>query len=295
MPPVFLTPKRGPPTFTHIDMQAFRAAYYDTTETGWQNQDSFLNFVKRFIEEVKQIEDVQFPVVLFVDGQKSHISEECALLCNLNDVILYGLNGNSTHILQPLDVGIFNTLKKNWFSMVNQMMYEDELENYQVTVFQLPKIAKKVWQRLDDPELIQTAFNRCGLFPWDVDAIDFTKIPKKLRLPEDTELCCSETDDNLLAPTTADEGTTTGNESADNRTSNTLLMRRMNLNSSQSSPEFKPWALQIGQSEAEEFILQVPYEMRHNLEFLKKMTSNINVMMPDNIISKLWVRNLHKC
>ena len=41
----------------------------------------------------------------------SHVGEDSAVFCRENDIILYCLLANATHLIQPMDVGFFSPLK----------------------------------------------------------------------------------------------------------------------------------------------------------------------------------------
>lgn len=89
------------------------------SESGWSTYDIFFCFtVNVFYPWVK--ENVGLPVVLFVDGHMSHLSYQLSVFCAKNEIILVALYPNSTHILQPMDVAIFRTLKSGWREHVNQ-------------------------------------------------------------------------------------------------------------------------------------------------------------------------------
>nr|CAI5821862.1 unnamed protein product [Callosobruchus analis] len=57
---------------------------------------------------------VDFPVILFVDGHKTHITYELSNLCIKLQIILIALYPNATKILQPADVACFKPLKNAW-------------------------------------------------------------------------------------------------------------------------------------------------------------------------------------
>jgi len=87
-------------------------------DSGWMVSSTFFEFISNgfFTWLVKN--KVKFPVVLFVDGHKSHLSLELADFCAQNQIIIYCLLPNSTHIMQPCDVAIFKPLKASWKNVV---------------------------------------------------------------------------------------------------------------------------------------------------------------------------------
>ena len=54
------------------------------------------------------------PVLLVMDGHGSHVSIELIEVAHANDVHLLCLPSHTTHILQPLDVGVFKSFKANF-------------------------------------------------------------------------------------------------------------------------------------------------------------------------------------
>ena len=59
------------------------------------------------------------PVVLLFDGHTTHIDVETSRLCKDNVILLYCLPAHTSHITQPLDVGLFKPLKVNWAHVVD--------------------------------------------------------------------------------------------------------------------------------------------------------------------------------
>ena len=70
----------------------------------------FVQFVRAFADYVKE-KNITLPVILYVDGHSTHISLEAAEFCADNQIILYCLLENASHVLQACDVGLFSPLK----------------------------------------------------------------------------------------------------------------------------------------------------------------------------------------
>jgi len=209
--PVILKASRQAAGVQGLRMADWPEAYYDSTESGWQTSDSFLRCLNALVMEIKEREDVEFPIALFVDGHKSHMSEECALWARQNDVILYGLNANSTFLQQPFDVGIFSPLKSAWFKRT-RAFFQEHHHAMMITSQEIPGILKKVWLDINKEESIRNAFRKCGLYPWDAEAIDYGQLPAHARMEP---LICSEGDSALETaaeeePTTVTKRTSTG-------------------------------------------------------------------------------------
>ena len=64
-------------------------------------------------------------MVLFVDGHRSHLTQQVSNFCHDNGIILISLLPNTTHITQPADVSVFKPLKSGWKSCVRDWKFEN--------------------------------------------------------------------------------------------------------------------------------------------------------------------------
>ena len=84
------------------------------TDSGWMTAFTFLDYLSQVFDHWLTEQQVQRPVLVFADGHKSHLSPETANFCASNGILLVALYPNSTHMLQPLDVSVFKSLKGFW-------------------------------------------------------------------------------------------------------------------------------------------------------------------------------------
>ena len=54
---------------------------------------------------------VTLPVLLLIDGLKSHLSIYASEFCHKNDIILYVLYPSATHLIQPMSLVLINSIK----------------------------------------------------------------------------------------------------------------------------------------------------------------------------------------
>ena len=79
---------------------------------------NFVDWIKNvFIPHCSKISG---PKLLTMDGHKSHISLEVAKLARENSIHLLCLPSHSSHLLQPLDVGVFSAVKAQWKKIVDE-------------------------------------------------------------------------------------------------------------------------------------------------------------------------------
>lgn len=72
---------------------------------GWNQEIFFDNTVKGFNKWLED-QNIQTPVLVFVDGHKSHLKTHLGEYCNGNGVIIHALPANGTHLIQPVDVSV---------------------------------------------------------------------------------------------------------------------------------------------------------------------------------------------
>ncbi|KAK9754853.1 DDE superfamily endonuclease [Popillia japonica] len=124
-----------------------------TSDNGWMKGEVFIDYIKNVFYPYLKKTNIEFPVILFLDGHKSHLSYQLSQLCSELQIILIALYPNCTRILQPADVGCFKPLKSFW------------------------KTAVADWRPISSlkPETLINGFRACGLQPWNPDALDFSK------------------------------------------------------------------------------------------------------------------------
>ena len=103
MKPYILYPQQR---LRDVNCTKFQEAIYSGSETGWMMGEHFMDWITHFDTFLTK-QKIQRQVILFFDGHMSHVSEDSALFCCENDVILYYLLVNATNLIQPMDVGFF--------------------------------------------------------------------------------------------------------------------------------------------------------------------------------------------
>lgn len=88
---------------------------------GWINSELFLEWLNFFITSIPP----ERPVILLIDSHSAHIDPEVLKVAKENELILFTFPAHCTHLLQPLDVGIFKSLKSNWRESMTKYMNEN--------------------------------------------------------------------------------------------------------------------------------------------------------------------------
>ncbi|XP_076664940.1 LOW QUALITY PROTEIN: uncharacterized protein LOC143367200 [Andrena cerasifolii] len=104
-----------------------------STERGWMTGESFYGYITtqfypwlvKLLRPDIGLPNIQFPVVLFLDGHVSHLTLDLSQFCKAKQIELIALYPNATHVLPPLDVAVFHPLKAKWKSIVGEWRVEN--------------------------------------------------------------------------------------------------------------------------------------------------------------------------
>ncbi|KAG5677524.1 hypothetical protein PVAND_007279 [Polypedilum vanderplanki] len=135
---------------------------FSQTEKGWQNKESFKNYIEKLDEELNN-RKIERPVIFFFDGHASHTNIDLYLWCKERKIILVVFPPNATHLLQMCDTTIFAPTKKRWRSEVND--YKKEFKRIDIDQVDFIKILSRVMKKTMTPESIKNGFRGTGIFP----------------------------------------------------------------------------------------------------------------------------------
>ena len=89
-------------------------AVYGVSSSGWMEWSNFFHWFKTLFLPAVALLLKTGPVVLFVDGHHSHISLDLIQFARKEGVHIFCFPPHLTHILQPLDVGVYGAVKSTW-------------------------------------------------------------------------------------------------------------------------------------------------------------------------------------
>ncbi|GBP80747.1 Chimeric ERCC6-PGBD3 protein [Eumeta japonica] len=144
------------------------------SDTGWMKSDIFFEYIANGVNNWLTEKQIQKPVLLLVDGHRSHLTMELSEFCDNNKIILYSLPANATHILQPADVSVFRPLKVEWRKVVKEWQNREENLNKQLTKATFCPLLDQILKK-DMKSAIKNGFKKCGLYPFSPDLVDYTK------------------------------------------------------------------------------------------------------------------------
>ena len=152
----------------------FPEGLFGNSPSGWMDTELFHSWLENGFNESIVERCVKKPVLLLIDGAKCHISIQAGEFCKENNIILYTLYPNATHLIQPLDLVLMNIVKTNYQSEVRHWLKENPGALYDKYVF--IQVFKEVWQKSAKVEYAIKGFEESGIYPINPDAIKKGKL-----------------------------------------------------------------------------------------------------------------------
>lgn len=143
------------------------------SDNGWMKSEVFFEFIANVFHPYLQENNIQRPVILFVDGHKTHLTYYLSELCKELKIILISLYPNSTRILQPADVAAFRPLKSEWKNAA--FTWQTNNGGKAISKEDFAPILNEMLERMDLENTIKNGFRATGLYPWNPSNIDFSK------------------------------------------------------------------------------------------------------------------------
>ena len=144
---------------------------YGKSESGWIDSELFMVWMKKVF---RRYCGSQRPVLLFVDGHASHITIDVIDLARENQIILFCLPPHTTHALQPLDVSVFKSLKSHFGKAVHALSFAKK--DFVVSKREFARVVKTPFEKAFSMSNIKAGFKKCGIHPFDPNAVDQSKI-----------------------------------------------------------------------------------------------------------------------
>ncbi|XP_062703942.1 uncharacterized protein LOC134286347 [Aedes albopictus] len=146
------------------------------TESGWMTGNAFYDFLKNVFQPWLVREGIPLPVLLFVDGHKSHATLMSTNFCKDHGIILICLFPNSTHLTQPLDVSFFRPMKQYWYDALSTFRANHGMRTIARTEI-CPLLKTAIEEFNNKEQVIVSGFRKSGLYPWKPEAVNFAAMP----------------------------------------------------------------------------------------------------------------------
>ena len=171
-PPLFIC--KGQKVEKNILDNALQNSMVATSSSGYINEKIFNQWFDKWITWVRK--SISSRVVLIVDNCTSHVKYSTVLLAKKHNVELLALPPNLTHILQPLDVGIFRSFKSKMRSTLESYLVSHRTRKLNNAQF-IQMLSQTVIATFTS-DSIKSAFTAIGLFPINANKA-FERVAKR--------------------------------------------------------------------------------------------------------------------
>ena len=137
---------------------AYPSTVFQVSESGWMTKELFLQWFKYFVAMIPPFR----PVLLVMDGHGSHVTIKVIEFAQSNDIHLLCLPSHTSHILQPLDVGVF----KSFFSKACHRYMAKNPERV-VTEDVIAALVSEAMLQSHTPLNILGGFKKAGIYPFN--------------------------------------------------------------------------------------------------------------------------------
>ena len=104
LPPMFIFKNESGQIPYGVKDDAPAGSLFTAQKSGWIDKDLYLKWLNEvFLKSIPS----QRPVMLIVDGHKTHVTPEVIEIALQNKVIVFCLPAHASHLLQPLDLSLY--------------------------------------------------------------------------------------------------------------------------------------------------------------------------------------------
>lgn len=153
------------------------------SESGYSNDKLGVKYLEHFNQFTEKFTIGKYRMLIF-DGHSSHLSLDFLDFCWKYHIRPFLLPPHTTHLLQPLDVGVFQTLKYNFKKEIRREVFQGAREITRVDFFSF-------FQRFHDKtfknsRIHKSAFRKTGLIPLNPELVlskmkEYQAIQKSVR------------------------------------------------------------------------------------------------------------------
>jgi hypothetical protein len=134
-----------------------------TSPTGYSNDELSMAWIQHFETHTRK-GTIGSKGLLLMDGYGSHYTQEFIQYCDDNGIIPFGFPPHSTHLLQPLDIVVFQPLK-HYHTEALDLIVRDSCAN--ITKIEFLSVIQEVRRKTFKEETILSAFKKSGLVPYN--------------------------------------------------------------------------------------------------------------------------------
>jgi hypothetical protein len=178
MPPFFVYPQPQPIGYNPL-AGALDGSSIAYTTNGWMDPKTFHDFIKH----VDKYAGTERPVVLLIDSASSHVNMSSFEYAKDRGIQLYRIPPNATHLMQPLDEGVFGPLKKSWTRLVREHAKDNPANPIGKAKF--AEKLKEAFFLFRKPHTVIRSFKSTGIYPVDASVITYEELKPHYDLDSD--------------------------------------------------------------------------------------------------------------
>ena len=146
--------------------RAVHKAFFASSPSGWTNNNLGLRWLQQVFDRETKAKARRSYRLLILDGHGSHITMDFIQYCDDNRILLAIYPPHSTHTLQPLDVCMFKPLSSAYSAALADFM--DKCQGLSsISKRDFFRLFNKAWQASFKSKTILSAFEKCGLHPFE--------------------------------------------------------------------------------------------------------------------------------
>ena len=137
------------------------------SENGWTSNDIAVEWLEKVFLLQTQTGNPDDARLLIVDGHGSHTLDKFMTICYLNNVYLLFLPAHTSHVLQPLDLGCFSSLKAAYQRQIGE--FNTLTDKTKIGKAKFLEFYSKARQIGLNKTNIQSGWRATGLYPKNVN------------------------------------------------------------------------------------------------------------------------------
>lgn len=147
----------------------FEGTVYAATKNGWMDSEVFRNY---FVNSVIPAVGNDRPVLIIYDGHGSHVDARLIQTAISEQITIMKLPPHSTHLLQPLDLSVFKSLKIKWDEKL--IVWQRQHLGLKLPKRIFSEFFCQAWKEVKI-EVITNGFRKAGIFPLDAEVVSREK------------------------------------------------------------------------------------------------------------------------
>ena len=137
---------------------------YTTSQNGWTTNGKGISWLQDIFIPETQPQNGQWRL-LIMDGHGSHTATEFLWICKQNKIHLLFLPAHSSHVLQPLDLGVFAPLKSRYRTEIAKLASLDDASLVKkqrfITCYNLAR------KETFTPRQLRVGWKAAGIYPYN--------------------------------------------------------------------------------------------------------------------------------